>query len=280
MLKPILVRSPGGRSGTSLMMEMLSSSKDIAFDRRHPYEVRMLSYFYRLSNVMFSDKFEGWSNDIVVRGDLNKVGRIPANTSLIEEPISFIEEHFHSSWEVFSRSAIEAHKKVFGVLPRFYAEKVPHDILPRASAILDCRVVYLTRDPRGEFSSILSFNQKRGTDLFGWKVTDTIDTFLTRFINLRKAYFRMISKLEDDSGNLIVSYEDMILNSEGTCKKIGVFLNSEISTAVVEKNLEKNSIHMTSDSPSSSINKWKSHLGSDVIERINNELMPYAKGYV
>jgi len=53
MLKPILVRSPGGRSGTSLMMEMLSSSKDIAFDRRHPYEVRMLSYFYRLSNVMF-----------------------------------------------------------------------------------------------------------------------------------------------------------------------------------------------------------------------------------
>lgn len=48
-LIPILLRSPGGRSGTSLLMEILSSADEIVFDKKHPYESRVLSYFYRLS---------------------------------------------------------------------------------------------------------------------------------------------------------------------------------------------------------------------------------------
>lgn len=40
-LIPILLRSSGGRSGTSLLMEILLSADEIVFDKKHPYESRV-----------------------------------------------------------------------------------------------------------------------------------------------------------------------------------------------------------------------------------------------
>ncbi|MDR9826775.1 sulfotransferase domain-containing protein [Vibrio sp. FNV 38] len=273
LLTPVLIRSPGGRSGTSLMMELLSSSSEIAFDRRHPYEVRMLSYFYRQSEAMYATKEPGWANDLLVRGKLNSIGPIPVKTELINDSSIFINNHFLSSWSTFSSEVMNNHTCGNGLLPKYYAEKIPHDILPAVSNIMRCKKIFLVRDPRAEFSSILSFNEKRKSNLFGWQVDDTASSFCSRFVSARVRYFQMLDDIVEDESNMIVRYEDMVLSPIEVCKKLSQFLNVDITNVEVKKNITQNSVHMTSMDPASSITKWKRHLPDDIVTYINSNLV-------
>ena len=269
-LKPLLVRSPGGRTGTSLMMELLSSSDSIAFDRKHPYEVRMLSYFFKLSMVMFEQKGEGWGNDLLVRGPLKLIGPIPVKTELINDPDSFKKQHFVSSWSFFSNEFKKSSSK--NEFVKYYAEKVPHDVLEEVKKILNCKIIYLVRDPRAELSSILSFNKKRGSNNFGWKEEDTIDSYCERFILQRKNYFKLLSNSEKNPNSMIVKYESMITDVDNTCNQVSNFLGVDINNSIVEKNLSSNQKHMTSGNPRLSLDKWKNDLPEEIINNINRKL--------
>jgi len=44
-LIPILLRS-FGRTGTTMLMQLLGSSEKIIFDKEYPYESRLLAYFF------------------------------------------------------------------------------------------------------------------------------------------------------------------------------------------------------------------------------------------
>jgi len=269
-LKPVLVRSPGGRTGTSVMMELLSSSESIVFDRNHPYEVRLLSYFYRLSMLMFENKSDGWVNDLLVRGPLNMMGPIPTKTNLIIDKDTFRKQHFISSWSFFSNEfnkGLEGSKSAI-----YYAEKVPHDILEEIKTILDCKIIYLVRDPRAELSSIINFNKKRGSNGFGWKDNDTIDTYSERFILQRKRYFSMLNNVAKQSNTIVIKYESMITDVENICEKLSLFLNVKISDFVVKKKLNENTEHMTSGNPLLSIDKWKNDLPKKIIDNMNIKL--------
>ncbi len=274
-LIPILVRSPGGRCGTSLMMEVLGSSSQIAFDRRHPYESRMLSYFFRHSRVPFSDKKpKDWNNDLLVRGELQSVGPIPTKTDYITDNQKFCDKLFVSAWKTFSNSAQEYAPECM-----YYAEKIPHDILPKIQRILSTKTIYLVRDPRAELSSILSFNAKRNSNFFGWKSEDTIKSFAERFAKSRTRYLNFIESLEKNDEHLVVKYEDLILKGDEVAQAVSSFLGITVSLDLVEKNLNSNAKHMTSSAPEGSLHKWKTHLSDEIQSFIYRKVVDKTKIY-
>ena len=267
-LIPILVRSPGGRSGTSLMMEVLSSSPKISFDRQHPYEVRMLSYFYRLSMIMHAEKGHDWKNDMLVQSNLKNVGPIPIMSSLISDPVKFSHEHFSSSWAEFSKEVKNNNSNAL-----FYAEKIPHDVLDVVKGILSCKIIYLVRDPRAELASIINFNKKRGSNFFGWKGEDTIESFTSRFILQRSSYFEMIEKQLEDINCLVIKYENLVLDIDRVCGELSDYLSVSVNASKVMENIKSNSKHMTSSDPRSSLTQWQKDLPETIIEKLNVNLI-------
>ena len=50
-LKPLLIQSMG-RSGTTLLMQLIGTSPQILFDRVYPFEVRYLTYLLRWAHIL------------------------------------------------------------------------------------------------------------------------------------------------------------------------------------------------------------------------------------
>ena len=139
--------------------------------------------------------------------------------------------------------------------------------------MLDCKVIYLVRDPRAELSSIISFNEKRGSNYFGWKDEDTIESFVSRFISQRYNYFKMLEKRELDKDCLIIKYEDLVLDIDIVCEKISNYLATKVHASKVIENIQNNSKHMTSSDPQASLSKWKKDLPKKIIDQINLSLV-------
>lgn len=129
--------------------------------------VFFLSFFYRLSQVLFLKKNNdcGWHNDILVRGPQQNMGPLPIKTDLLEYDANSSIKIFESLWGAVSTLIINKSEQKKN--PIYYAEKIPHDILPMIVKSIDSRVIYLIRDPRDELSSIMEFNKKRCTNNFG-----------------------------------------------------------------------------------------------------------------
>ena len=51
-LNPLLILDLGGRSGSTLLMQLLGTSPQIAFDRVYPSEVRYLTYLLRWAKML------------------------------------------------------------------------------------------------------------------------------------------------------------------------------------------------------------------------------------
>ena len=81
---PILLRS-FGRSGSTLVMQLLGTSPNIIFDREYPYEKRHLTYLYRLALLPGKEvNNDGlWNTESLIHKGVDRVGPLPFNTSII-----------------------------------------------------------------------------------------------------------------------------------------------------------------------------------------------------
>lgn len=265
---PILVRSAGGRSGTSRMMELLGSSDEIQFDRRHPYEVRLLSYVYRLAKIPFvKTRSEGWCNESLVTGSVNSVGPLPVRTDLIKSPAQLSKKLFQANWDCLTGSFEPSED---GHLPKYYAEKTPSDVHNAVSRWLPCRTIWLARDPRDEFASILSFNKKRNSYGFGWVEGDTEMSFAVRFTTRRKAYLKQVFDTGENDQNKIVYFSDLVSAPSEIVARLSDWLSVDLS--VVESKQSEKQKHTTSKTFSEAVGRWEKDLSSEVAGYIGSEL--------
>lgn len=262
MLKPILLRS-FGRSGSTLMMQLLGTSKLVSFRRIAPYEARYLTYLTRTAALLDSEftPSEDWGHDTINTGGLQRIGPIPFSDTEYFNRHDFSEIYFKSTWNAFSEYISTKEPEAI-----FYAEKISLKLADAVSNILPCKNIYLIRDPRDEFISIKKFNEKRGSFGFGWTDDDDDLSFAKKHANARRGYLKKLIQLEEDKNNILIRYEDLILQSGKVVDRLSFFLGLRLEWGGVINGIESHKDHMTSDNQEDSIERWKFHMPSDIIE--------------
>ncbi len=281
MITPLLIRS-FGRSGSTLMMQILASSKDIIFERKYPFEVRYLTYLTRVAQVITSDHSEDplpfkWEQRALYNDKPRYIAHLPVEDRLVDAE-SFFQESLFALWKAFSNTVLESQPNV-----KFYAEKVLIDIPKYINQIIFCKNLFLLRDPRDEMVSVMKFNQKRGTLAFGWQDTDNDISFAKRHCDERRVFMRDFLRIKKgENKRIAVLYEQLIQKPDLVIAEVANWLELNLDLSCVEENKQKIfQNHATSLSAQESIGKWKTELSAEVLDifkfKLGSELQ--ALGY-
>jgi len=256
ILTPIMVRT-FGRTGSTLLMQILGTSDQILFEREYPFEHRYLSYVFNLARTIKEPPktSDAWNNDTLFQCRSDLIGSLPyGKTGLVDKKRLF-ETCFVSLWENFSLSMKAQSSAEYGN-QYFYAEKVPSEV----------------RDPRDEMVSIMSFNQKRGFRSFGWAENDTEVSYARKMCKNRRFFMQHMFKANDSYRRINIRYEDLINKGQEEVERLSEWAGVELSFEKAMNNSEIRDRHMTSRDSASSVERWRGELSLEAQDIFTSEL--------
>ena len=262
-----------GRTGSTLLMQILGTGERICMERHYPFEQRYLTYVHNLTRMISEplQDADNWDNDILFQGRSSMVGGLPYGRIDAFDKKALSDQCFSTLWLEFSN----AMRKTLGIPmdePAYYAEKVPNNVAERANNLIRARNLFLLRDPRDEMVSIKSFNEKRGFQSFGWQAGDSDIHYARKMCKTRRPFMRNLLKLETDDRRMYLRYEDLVLDGENEVAKLSDWLGQTLSFEEANNNIKIKNLHMTSDTAGESVERWKTELGSDVLNLFAKEL--------
>jgi len=272
-LLPILVLL-SGRSGSTLLMELLGTSPLIAFDRVYPYEDPYLLYLVRMARLLDQSgrPSKEWGLRHVRRPDLARFGPLPVGRRaqiLNHRTVNPLwVRSLRALWGEFSDQARAAMPAIVGEdapAPTMYAEKAPSWLPPLLEeAGIGHRLLYLLRDPRDIHLSILAFNAKRGISTgFGMKADDTPESFARRFAAQRRSQLEPIVSGAIPSEQ-VVRYDRMVSDLEGEARRLGAVLGVALDAAAVQPPKGKQGQHVTAGSVVASVGRWQREMSPEI----------------
>lgn len=275
MLPVIGLRLAEGRSGSTLLIQLLATSDEIVFDSRYPAEYRFVSYFARMASMM-SEPFDEARHVGVTPfffGERPQWGPVPFATEVVD--ISRLSgpilRHLWQAWtEEARRSAPHA---------KLYAEKLAVSVSTIAEAGIPVRVIDLVRDPRDVLPSIRAFTAG-GIDGFGRRSGvdegEYLEIFIERYV---AAITEMAAPTPRGVERIEVRYEDLVLNLGSEATRLGKWAGVVLDPSAVEANRDSYEHHMTSQTAARSVGRWRRDLTpreADVIaERLADHMRPY-----
>ena len=155
-----LILVGGGRSGTTLIMQLLATSNEVAMVREYPYESKYMSYLLRWALVLDQPYSQegGWNMSVMLEGIKSPTGNIGSwpwpERDLIrvpEDSASFAERCFRAVWQEFSEVVVRngaGHCQGEPSPARYFAEKCRPWVATRIGRVLPSRRIYSVRDPR------------------------------------------------------------------------------------------------------------------------------------
>ena len=272
MLPVVGVRLAEGRSGSTLLMQLLATGPNVIFDTRYPAEYRFLSYFARMAGLM-TEPFDEVRHVAVTPfffSDTTQCGPIPFTSDIVdvERLRAPILRHL---WLAWSEQARDAHPR-----SELYAEKLAVDVSVLAAAGIPLRVIDLVRDPRDVLASIRSFTAT-GIDGFGRQPGIDEDRYLESFITRFATALEAISApVPDGVERIRLRYEDLVQDLSGQAKRLGTWVGAVLDPSRIEADRSAYRHHMTSGSGEDSIGRWRRDLvpaEADLIaERLGEQL--------
>jgi hypothetical protein len=275
-LQPLLVNS-FGRTGTTLLMRMLSAHPGVVVYNRPPYEARGGKYWTHVLKTLASPT------------DARK--RVGAPTEFHLEPLAAGGNPFYSAafaaWpevEAWSGSTYITDLAAFcqrsidgwylataaaqgqAIAPLVYfAEKHFSDAYPQLMRELypKARELFLVRDFRDMVASMLAYNARKGFGDFGRALVESDEAWLNylhkTFLVLRAAW-----RDRGERGSL-VRYEDLVRDPATTLPPLLNLLGLEATPETVTHLLAAADApelrgHATAGSPSGSIGRWRHDL--------------------
>ena len=271
-LTPVMIRT-FGRTGSTLLMQILGTSDRMCYERTYPFEQRYLTYVHNMARMIsLKQKSDAvWNNDTMFMGKCSRVGPLPYPTVQALDKKTLSINCFKALWQEFSDSM----RKQQGIPQEgkaFYAEKVPSYVANTANDHLEAMNIFLLRDPRDEMVSIKRFNEKRGFKSFGWQENDSDLTYATRMCKTHHAFLKNLVSFKTDPRRTYVRYEDLIRKGEEEVSRLSEWLGSEMSLKEASGNKSVHKKHMTSTSADSSVERWTSELSDDVLGVFSREL--------
>jgi hypothetical protein len=270
-LNPCLVTGLG-RSGTTRLMQILSESLEIHCRDQYPYETRMAQYFmqkywvdaspalhlpdYNIDNF-YNKNFTQQSGPcpyVQTSYDVHASSEewymkeyLPSAERLY---LQSIENYYLSQGERGSLEERNRNGDYF--LEKFHPTQMPflfHELYP------DTKEIFLVRDFRDMFASMLEFTQKRRVEGFGQISGDSAERFAERVSN---SVDQLVRSWRLRSGKaLLVRYEDLVRAEAETRVSICQYLQISETPMNPTDAQSTFSEHMTSENAEKSIGKWK-----------------------
>lgn len=268
-LPVIALRLLDGRSGSTLLMQLLATSPSIVFDDRYPAEYRFLSYVRRVADLM-TEPFDESRHRGVTPFFFDTppaFGPIPFRSDVLDTA-ELRDPLVAGMWQACSSVIRRRHPGV-----RYYAEKlaVPIDDALRRSVPL--RVIDLVRDPRDVLCSIRSFTASgQGEDGFGGAAQTTTSEYVAAFVTRVEAQLASMREPADDHARLLLRYEDMVAGLGAVAERLGAWLGVTLDAAAVIADRAEYAHHITSSSVEASVARWKSELSAAEAELITTRL--------
>ena len=275
LMPVIAVRLAEGRSGSTLLMQLLATSPQIVFDDRYPSEYRFLSYFARMASMM-TEPFDAERHVGVTPFFFNadqSWGPVPFRSDVVDPP-NLAVPLLRQMWMAWSEEARQRHPSM-----DHYAEKVAVDIRSIIEASIPLRVIDLVRDPRDVLASIRSFTAA-GVDGFGRSPDIDESKYIDQFIaTFGEGLRRMLEPLPSAVDRIVVRYEDLIADLHSESRRIAEWLGVELDPATVERSSANYAHHITAPSPSASVGRWHSDLTSEEAEAVAAGLRELAAAF-
>jgi hypothetical protein len=263
LLPVVVLRLLDGRVGSTLLMQLLATSDQVALERRYPEgEYRYLSYCLRFAtwiNTPWDPSVHPGVTDLLF-GPAELGGPIPFRTDLVDRarlaPLAL--RHL---WIAMST-------ELLGSNPRAvcYAEKLvgPIDLLVAAGIPL--KVIDCVRDPRDIFCSIRAFSG--GGPGFGRLQGQSEDEFLEQMIIAQRTQLDAMGRHPSGVDRLSVRYEDFAPNLEEYAGIIGTWLGVGVSAETVIAAHSKYRHHMSTTSVEESIGRWRREMTTAQSNRV------------
>lgn len=281
-LTPLLVTTLG-RTGSTLLLTLLSLHPSIAAFRPVGYDSRPLAYALEAASALATlssrmrlldstpDKEDWWlAHDPLEVRALDQLER-PVRELVIGDPLEEMLQDAIVRAARFARDLAHAdgHKEV-----RYAAEKCWPPHLPRVLGELceDLREVFLVRDFRDVFVSVSAFNAKRGFATFGRQDVDSDEEFVKRLAADAEA---LVSAWhERGERSLLVRYEDLIEDPGAVLERLFDYLGIEASSSTIGSIVDDahallegiSREHRTSRDTSASSGRWRKDLPVELQE--------------
>ncbi len=270
---PIFLRLIHGRCGSTLMMQLLASGKNVFVDNKYPYENRYLSYFDKAASIIGSDPSPLWTNDSLISEANELLGPIPYIDAEIFDKKGLsgeLRKRFLNTFFDLIRSKNKQHVGESDCI--FYPEKATIHAIENYNEIAFCKNIFLIRDPRDIFISIREFNKKRNFLGFGWKEGQSEADFAKELCFGFKSYLQNYIGVEEDERRFKVRYEDIMSSPNQEAKRLSSWLGTELDYNYVLKNKTSVKEHVTTKEGSSSNYRWEKELSLE-IQSIFRELI-------
>jgi hypothetical protein len=277
-IQPVMISSLG-RTGTTWLMRLLAEHPRIVAQRIYPYETRASGYWMHVlkvltepSDVYRSSNVETFPENLSCVGHHPHYYTRPTSESLltcqgqidrwmgrvyIERVAALCQESIDEFYSNVARFQQE-------LPPLYFVEKYPQaghlpwmiwSLYPKA------REIFLVRDFRDMFCSMIAFDRKRGSQAFGRKQQDTEEEFI-------RTLYRNASRLLADwkarsARSHLLRYEDLVLRPRGTLGQLLEYLCLEANDAIVDQMIRASEDalelqrHQTVFPSTSSIGRWR-----------------------
>ena len=284
--RPVMVTCLG-RSGTTLLMQMLADHPEIVVQRIHPYETRYASYWMHLLGVLASPgegmKAVEW---IPYFGNTEVVRRNPFAHWQYPNPAPvrhWFGKEYVEQFAAFSQKSIDGfyrqvarsqHERA----ARSYAEKVYPDRVPDLlwETNPQARELFSVRDCRDMFCSIKEFIQGSERTFLGYADVDRAEEFIAE---LRRDVSLLLASWRRRSPHAyLVRYEDLVMQPAETLRGIFVYLGMDASSTTIDAIVERAFAdtheyrgHRTSTSVEASVGRWRHEL-SPALQHLCEEM--------
>lgn len=159
--------------------------------------------------------------------------------------------------------------------PRYAAEKCYPNFVPWMMRELcpDARELFLVRDPRDVFTSMIAFNAKRGFATFGRETVDSDDAFLERFTTDAEVLADAWASRRETAH--LVTYEHLVSDPDAALAAIFDYLELDSSPGVIAQIIDEANAaldgplaaHRTTETVSASTGRWEHDLEPELRSR-------------
>jgi hypothetical protein len=289
--QPILITT-FGRTGSMLLMRLLSSHPDVLSYKPHRFEQRIAGYWIEALLALSepASYLRGITPQTVAQGVEDRTWWLgidaPAPWPLRDEAVQ--EWLGGEAVEALAETCQERIDAVYETIAiatgatseRFFAEKSSPRVSSLAAELYpNGRELFLVRDFRDMVCSMLAFNEKRSVRGFGRAEAasdmEFVETLGGQATSLARAWERRRDRAH------LVRYEDLVLEPvhtlAGLLDRAGVDSSTDTIAGMLnglEEDMPELRDHATSDSAQASIGRWRTDLEPDLAEACERAFGP------
>src|SRR5688572_12658949 len=218
MVRPLLVDALG-RSGSTLLMDLLGTSSRIAFDRSYPFEQFWYRYLLATSRTIVgrSTASPDWDNSSLLRDGGTEAPVRGAPPWAGEDLVSDAEQFFRALWATFTAQLPEG--------SRYYAEKSPNAAAIAHFPSVRPLQITVVRDPRDQWLSILAFDKRRRNYGFGRLAGEEVTDYRQRMLGLFRDRLEYAAALREAKEPALYRYEDLLLSTARVAEELSGLLD-------------------------------------------------------